>query len=326
MKSAPESFGSKYYRGFLSSQGQAFYDKIDVQLRHGDYSGETSFVIQKPASAASDCFAAYKALRDDHPEYFFLGFQSEFITRGLSGVLKYSVLYSAENIDRIRLQLRKSIFRLVRGTASLPLMERERVVYERIAKRIKYTDNDDIRDHNVVGPILMSSGVCEGHNSLLMLCFRRIGIPCIKVYGKTRTNGWHCWTIAWIGDTPVHCDVTWDGSQAEFVSFDYLNLSDAQIATDHFEFKSPRIPECGSDILTYYQYNNLVVNSYCELRHRLKASSSGSTYPILIHFNYTPPREDYMKEVERALSDEHLYGKHGIYCHSNMKNVAVSKL
>lgn len=326
MSFVPESLGSKYYRGFLSSQGQAFYDKIDVQLRNGDYSGETSFVIQKHASAASDCFAAYKALRDDHPEYFFLGFQSEFIAHGLSGILKYSILYSSSNIDRIRLQLRKSIFRLVRGTAGLPLMERERVVYERIAKRIKYTDHNDVRDHNVVGPILMSSGVCEGHNSLLMLCFRRLGIPCIKVYGRTKTDGWHCWTIAWIDGIPVHCDVTWDGAEAGFISFDYLNLSDAQIATDHFEFKSPRVPECVSDSLTYYQYNNLVVRSYGELRQMIKVGSSDSTYPILIHFNYYPPREDYMKEVERALRDECVFGKHGVYCHSNMKNVAVSKL
>ena len=77
-----------------------------------------------------------------------------------------------------------------------------------IARKLSYNNHSDVRDHNIVGPILMSSGVCEGHNALLLLCFRRIGIPCIKVYGKTKTDGWHCWTIAWINGTPVHCDVT----------------------------------------------------------------------------------------------------------------------
>lgn len=132
------------------------------------------YIAANMLSAASDCFAAYKALRDDHPEYFFLGFQSEFISRGLSASFKYPILYSTEIIDRINRQLRKNIYRMVRGTASLPLLERERVVYERIAKRMMYRDNNDVRDHNVVGPVLMSSGVWGGHNSLLMLCFRRL--------------------------------------------------------------------------------------------------------------------------------------------------------
>lgn len=326
MNTVPECFGSKYYRGFLSSQGMYFYDTMETQLSRGDYSGKSSFTIRNPASAASDCFAAYKALRDDHPGYFFLGFQSEFISRGLSATLTYPILYSSENIERIRLQLRKTIYRMVRGTASLPLFEREKVVYERIAKRIRYSDNNDVRDHNVVGPILMSSGVCEGHNSLLMLCFRRLGIPCIKVYGKTKTDSWHCWTIAWINGIPVHCDVTWDGEESGFVSFNYLNLSDSQISADHFDFKSPRIPECQSDSWNYYQLNGLGVNSYSELKLKIRTASSNTDSPMLIHFNYNPPSDDYIREVERALSDECIYGKHGVYCHQSMRNVAVRRL
>ena len=326
MNSIPECFGARYYRRFLSSQGKIFYDTMDAQISQGDYSGKTTFEIQHPATAASDCFAAYKALRDDHPEYFFLGFQSEFICRGLSATLTYPILYSIQIIDRIRLQLRKTIYRMVRGTASLSLMEQEKVVYERIAKSVRYRDNDDVRDHNVVGPILMSSGVCEGHNSLLMLCFRRLGIPCIKVYGKTKTDNWHCWTIAWINGIPVHCDVTWDGDESGFVSFNYLNLSDSQILADHFDFKSPRIPECKSDSWNYYQLNGLEVNSYSELKLRIRTASSNANSPTLIHFNYNPPSEDYIGEVERALSDEHIYGKHGVYCHQSMRNVAVRKL
>ncbi len=326
MKPVPDKFGATYYRGFLSVQGKAFYDKINAQLCLGDYSGETSLTIQYPASAASDCFAAYKALRDDHPEYFFLGFQSEFISRGLSATFKYPILYSTEIIDRINRQLRKNIYRMVRGTASLPLLERERVVYERIAKRMMYRDNNDVRDHNVVGPVLMSSGVCEGHNSLLMLCFRRLGIPCIKVYGRTKTDNWHCWTIAWIDGCPVHCDVTWDGAEEGFVSFDYLNLSDDKISVDHFDFKSSRIPVCEVDSFNYYLYKNLVVNSYVELRKRIRTDASDSTYPILVHFNYIPCREDYMNEVQRALQEECIYGKHGIYCHSSLRNIAINKM
>ena len=244
MVKIPEKLGSEYYRGFLTRQGQAFYDRINAQLLRGDYSGKTTFSISNPETSASDCFAAYKAIRDDRPEFFFLGFQSEFTRRGRTGTLEYPILYAPEIIDRIRQQLRKKIFQIVRGTADLSMLEREALVYERIAKSIVYTNNGDVRDHSIVGPILLSAGVCDGQNALLLLCFRRIGIPCIKVYGRTKTGGWHCWTIAWINGTPVHCDVTWDGTENGIVRFDYLNLSDDQISSDHYDFKCARVPEC----------------------------------------------------------------------------------
>ena len=87
MVKIPEKLGSEYYRGFLTRQSQAFYDRINAQLLRGDCSGKTTFSISNPETSASDCFAAYKAIRDDHPEFFYLGFQSEFTRRGRIGTL-----------------------------------------------------------------------------------------------------------------------------------------------------------------------------------------------------------------------------------------------
>lgn len=323
MMKIPEKLGSEYYRGFLTRQGQAFYDCINTQLLRGDYSGKTSFSISSSDTAASDCFAAYKAIRDDHPEYFYLGYQSEFTRRGRTGTLEYPVLYTPDIIDRIRQQMRRSIYRIVRGTAGLPLIEQETIVYERIAKKLTYTNNNDVRDHSIVGPVLRSEGVCEGQNALLLLCFRRIGIPCIKVYGRTKTDGWHCWTIAWIDGIAVHCDVTWDGAEDGIVRFDYLNLSDDQIAGDHYDFKGPRIPICSSELLSYYSYRGLCVRSYHDLRTRLKADSQKGISPILIHFSYRPSSGNCLDEVKKAVSAEGVYGIYKLCYHPGLKNLAV---
>lgn len=107
MAKIPEKLGSEYYRGFLTRQGRAFYDRINAQLLRGDYSGKTTFSISNPETSASDCFAAYKAIRDDRPEFFYLGNQSEFTRRGRIGTLEYPILYVSEIIDRIRQQVRK---------------------------------------------------------------------------------------------------------------------------------------------------------------------------------------------------------------------------
>lgn len=302
-----------------------FYDRINTQLLQGDYSGVTTFSLSNPETSASDCFAAYKAIRDDHPEFFYLGFQSEFTRCGLSGTLKYPILYPAEIIGRIRQQLRKSISRIVRGTAHLGIIERETLVYERIARKLSYTNHNDVRDHNIVGPILLSSGVCEGHNALLLLCFRRIGIPCIKVYGKTKTDGWHCWTIAWINGLPVHCDVTWDGAEEGLVRFNYLNLSDNQISGDHYDFKGSCVPVCTSEALGYYRYHNLCMNCFNDIRLRLKTDSAAGVSPILFHFSYCPPSGDYLKEVQKAFAVEQISDYHRFYYHPGLRNLAVKK-
>lgn len=109
MARIPEMLGSEYYRGFLSRQGQAFYDCINTQLLRKDYSGKTTFSISNPETSVSDCFLAYKALRDDHPEFFYLGFQTEFTRRGGIGTLEYPILYTPEIIDRIWQQVRKNL-------------------------------------------------------------------------------------------------------------------------------------------------------------------------------------------------------------------------
>lgn len=324
MAKIPERLGSEYYRGFLTRQGRVFYDRINAQLLRGDYSGKTTFSISNPETSASDCFAAYKAIRDDHPEFFYLGFQSEFTRRGQIGTLEYPILYAPEIIDRIRQQVRKSIYRIVRGTAHLQMIDREILVYERISRKLAYSNHSDVRDHNIVGPVLLSSGVCEGNNALLLLCLRRIGIPCIKVYGRTKTDGWHCWTIAWINGVPVHCDVTWDGTEEGFVRFDYLNLSDNQISSDHFDFKGAHVPVCSSEALSYYSHRRLCVHSYKELKSRIKKDSQRGISPILIHFSYYPPSGNCLDEVRRAFTVEcSINGNYKIYYHPALKNVAV---
>lgn len=325
MTKIPEKLGSEYYRSFLTPQGQAFYDRIHTQLLRRDYTGQTIFSIDQPETAAADAFAAYKAVRDDHPEYFYLGLKSRFTWLGRSGTLKYPILYAPDRIERIRKQLRKSVYLLVRGTAALGTLDRETLVYERIARKLTYTDHNDIRDHNIVGPILLSSGVCEGYNALLLLCFRRIGIPCIKVYGKTKSDGWHCWTIAWIDGVPVHCDVTWDRMTEGIVRFDYLNLSDEEIAADHHDFKGSHLPVCTSQTLGYYDRNGLCVYSFSELTRRLQQNRAAGVSPILLHFGYTPASGDCLKEIQRALAAGHT-GGYKLYYNPDLKNVAIKKI
>ena len=84
-----------------------------------------------------------------------------------------------------------------------------------------------------------------------MLALRRVGLPCIKVYGVGKSGGGHCWSVVWLEGEPVHCDVTWDKPSRGAVRFAYLNRSDCQIARDHGDFRRPGIPVCRSERWNY---------------------------------------------------------------------------
>ena len=325
MTSIPDKQGTEYYRQYLSPQGKTFYDEINTQMKGGSYTGIISFPIFHPEQAGADCFAAYKAIRDDHPEYFFLGRQCEFVQKGNTGSLTYPVLYSTESIHRIQIQMRKQVYRLIRGTAYVPEIEKEKIIYERIAKKLSYTDHSDERDHNIVGPVLLSNGVCEGHNALLMMCLRRVEIPCIKVYGKTSEGGWHCWAIAWINGQPAHCDVTWDSPTEGIVGFNYMNLSDDQIGIDHFDFKSGHIPVCRSEELTYHRHFGNYVSSFNDLSRYMKAASGCKKKTLLLHFDYSPLSGNLISEVSKAIALNPYYSNTRIYSHPVSGNITIIK-
>lgn len=253
MKNVPRRQGSFYYRDMLNAQAKAFYDSIMGRFLQEDYSGTIPLPVTDPGNTDPDCQAAFQAVRDDHPELFYLGSRYKLTKSAGQATMSCDILYREQDIPRIRQQLRKRIALLVRGTADKSPADRERLVYERIAMQLSYVDNHDYRDHNIVGPVLLSTGVCEGYNAMLLLCLRQLGIPCIKVYGKSKQGSYHCWSIVWIQGTSVHCDVTWDTPHQGMIFFDYFNLSDEQIGRDHFFFRGDNIPVCTAEHLNYYR-------------------------------------------------------------------------
>lgn len=302
MSSIPRKLGAFFYRDMLSSQGQVFYDCILGHFLQKDYSERILLPVISSNTASSDCFAAYNAVRDDHPECFYLGPQCELICTGEQMTLKCQLLYSHQQILRLQLQLRKLIRRLMSRTADLSRVEQEQLVYRRIAKKLSYVNNQDFSDHNVVGPLLNSAGVCEGYNALLMLCLRRLGIPCVKVYGKSERDVWHCWSMVWIGHTPVHCDVTWDAPCLGTVLFRYFNLSDQQLSKDHFEFRSDFLPECPTDTLNYHFLQGCrFATSKAFLDYIRARIHDQANMPIFAQFSFASQTEDIRSAVETAL-------------------------
>ena len=241
-----------FYGKQLNRQSKQMYCELYRKFAQRDYSGRITLDLVDAGRARNDFREAYRALRDDFPEFFFMGKPMEMVRRGSRTEFVFQILYSIEDIRRTENQLRRRICETVKGTDGLDQIDAEKVIYERIAGSMTYRNHKDCCDHNIVGPVFINAGVCEGMNALLMLCLRRAGIPCIKVYGLSSNQEHHCWTIAWINNVPVHLDVTWDVGKTG--GFTYFNLSDRQIGKTHTGFRRAHIPECSNESYNYNRH------------------------------------------------------------------------
>lgn len=251
----PEDLGAFFYRGCLNKQSQRVYDNIYRQLLRKEYSGVTRFKVPAMEDAektVQDSFLAYRALKQDHPEFFFLGNDMHYTSCGSEAKLEYTILYSPETIARIQRVLEYKLEEYVRGTDKVSLLKKEKIIYKRIVNTVRYEKHSDYREHCCVGPILFGEGVCEGQSALLILCLRRAGIPAVVVHGKSKRNRAHAWVICWMNGDPVHVDTTWESRRG--LRYSYFNLSDRQISRDHFDFQNDNLPKCEEECWNDWRY------------------------------------------------------------------------
>ena len=271
--SEPRALGRYFYGDRLPGQARRFYDVLDSRLAGGDYRAEVPLTLEERDRADRDAFAACKALRHDRPEYFFLGRKMTFFyCGGREGRLRMQILYTPAEIETLKTTVRQKMLPLMAGTADKSLVQREELIYSRLARQLRYQNTRSEQEHNLVGPMLASRGVCEGQNALLLYCLRRAGVTCVQVLGKGRTEN-HCWAMVWLNGEPVHCDVTWEKPGKGVMLYRYFNLTDEQIARDHSGFAGQNLPACCTETYSYYRLHGHSVCSLAELAGHLRSGA-----------------------------------------------------
>lgn len=238
-----------FYRDQLKHpQARKFYDAMLASVEKGNTGGIFTLDYNNRRTASQDGFDAIRALRCDRPDFFFLSRTTQALFHQRKMVLMNKALYTPQQILKIRYHLNQTLAEITAGTAGRSAWDRERIIYERLIRRLSYADHGTDAepkeyDHNIVGPLLQDSGVCEGFSCLLMLALRRAGIPCIRVSGYADKEA-HCWNMAWIDGSPVHLDITWDRvNDRGDVGYFYFNLTNEQITRDH-RITTEGLPRC----------------------------------------------------------------------------------
>ena len=320
--SEPRALGRYFDGDRLPGQARRFYDVLDSRLAGGDYRAEVPLTLEERDRADRDAFAACKALRHDRPEYFFLGRKMTFFyCGGREGRLRMQILYTPAEIETLKTTFRQKMLPLMAGTADKSLVQREELIYSRLARQLRYQNTRSEQEHNLVGPMLASRGVCEGQNALLLYCLRRAGVTCVQVLGKGRTEN-HCWAMVWLNGEPVHCDVTWEKPGKGVMLYRYFNLTDEQIARDHSGFAGQNLPACCTETYSYYRLHGHSVCSLAELAGHLR---SGAQRGGMAYGQLQPPCTD--AQMSRAVNAalRGLPGCWNIYHVASLGAVALMK-
>jgi len=113
--------------------------------------------------------------------------------------------------------------------------------------------------------------VCEGYSRAMQLMLAFVGIECSLVCGEAFDEDGgsqlHMWNLVKIDGDYYYLDATWNDPLIEgldnFISYDYFNITTAQLNIDHKLEKNPYpISECTADKMNYFVVEKLLFSEY----------------------------------------------------------------
>lgn len=296
----------QYYFAGLAQQEQNAYR----QLAQGLAQHQTQIEVQALAGGADAAVRVMDAVLRDNPQLCFCGITGAGLLLSPQGIsFRPKWLYTPEETQRLQIDLKASVESIL--ALLLPCAndyEKEKRLHDYFVRTLLYQDCAQAGSighheaHTIIGPLLRHTGVCEGYAKAVTLLLRRAGVAAICVRGKAALDGVmepHSWNCVWLGGEPCHLDVTWDNTLAQQggpVRYDYLNLADAQISLDHFDYEAPA---CTQQHNSYFYREGLEVRgkeSLCVLlKQALAGGASALTFKIL------PGKTGYPANIEAAV-------------------------
>lgn len=311
---------------------------ITDEMYDGRYKTE-AFYLTEPLTNSYDydIDVAYNAFWLDNPQTFWIrGYY--YITN--DGVTKATLLssYSADDTARMKGEMSAAVGRFCAGiTASMTQYEREKKIHDYLVDNVTYDEvfdaatSDAQRDKlhaqhpefsTAYGSLIRHNCVCGGYARGFQLLCQCAGMDCTVICGYATTEGSffadgtsHSWNAVNVDGDWYQVDVTWDDADYVAGRYLYFNVSDSQIANDHYTQKlvaSDRdlrdrqallyLPSCTATRRNYFVYDSDVyrVSSITDRqipRAMLNEANRGSAMTVL----YIDPSVISVRDAEKLM-------------------------
>ena len=241
---------------------------------------------------------------------FLQGYSTTLWQYGSNYTLVISPNYTntASGDEKLRLCVDEIVSQII--SPNMTDYEKVKTVHDYLISRLEY----DSRQESEVAPSSFSAlgaletgiAVCKAYSELMALILNRVGVPCRIVVGSANGTG-HAWNMVCIDGELYHVDVTWDDPVANHkrstIRYDYFNLSDAEIETDH-HWDRDSYPVCTSTGQNYFVKNNLIIKDSVDFEAAIaKLVESRQTDLMLKYLGENPGHIDIHKIINDVNSN-----------------------
>lgn len=250
-------------------------------------------------------------------------------TSGYISSAAFSYLYTKAETEKIMAKAEKRADEIIAlANKELSLFEKIKTIYDQIILNADY--NGSLKSAHVLSGVLVDGqGVCESYSRAFQYICKKINIPCILVCGYTTES--HMWNQIQLDGKWYNVDLTFGdpvfGSNKEkykdYVSYNYLNITDQQLAKDHNTYivvgnqdkytddsNCHDLPDCVDTKYNYFTYYGIEIYSSLEkadvgIYKQLEEAYKNKAKQVKIYSQTTAVRDQIIDKYisKRAIND-----------------------
>lgn len=246
----------KYAYGCLDDETKKVYDEI----LHVILQQQESIMVSTLDETVLDL--AYCAVNADYGGLFWVsGYQyTRYMVGDQQTGLAFSPQYTMSYEERQNMQasIDTSVDQILSGISITDSdYDKAKYVYEKLIQTVDYVP-DAANNQNIISVFLGGQTVCQGYACATQYLLNLLDIPGVIVTG-TANGQTHAWNLALLDGNYYYIDTTWGdptygnaGEDKGEISYDYLNLTTAEITKTHTMTVDFPLPDCTAIEDNYY--------------------------------------------------------------------------
>ena len=290
-----------YYEQLNKEQQKAYY-----AMKEGLLNQQDSFAV--PMLDKKELSDIYFMVRMDCPEIFYsVRFSYRYYPDSTAVEFIPEYLFQKDKIREHRQAMQARVKKLARQAQGLDEKGKELFIHDFIVQNVRYDKLKKEYSHEIIGALGNGVAVCEGMAKAVKILCDELGIWCIIALSEANHEKGikyrHAWNVIKIGGQYYHLDATFDNtlSKDDTVRYDYVNLSDKQIARDH-EPVIWKVPACPDGDHFYYKEKKLSFTKMEEVKKRAQqAVKKGKV--LTFHWRGSYLTRDVLREILNVLED-----------------------
>lgn len=170
---------------------------------------------------------------DDYLHYILKGYSYNASGDGDTAEVNFRFTYweTLSQTNEVKKRISQALSKILKP--SMNDHQKEKVIHDWIVTHVAYDTR--VVSHSAYDGLVNGTTVCQGYALITYEMMKQAGIPVRIVEGSSRGIA-HTWNLVQIGGKWYHLDATWDDPTPDTPGsavYDYYNLTDSQLRTDH---------------------------------------------------------------------------------------------